>query len=305
MNTEENSTEPVDPEERPEPGPGLYIPLSMRGKLWTLQALLLGLIIISTNVGVLQVTNPTISTPLGPFAFKEGVISSGITASLVTGGIIACNYTSVIDTGIPDNPYAESEVVIELWVGDEMVKELNHASWNITGYTVASKSTYIYTLSWTSNLTDLGVLGEKGLLKVLPANTRQANLTTETEIDLVYFEGVISTELTARLLPGGELRYNYNSVIDTGIPGNAYETGEVIAQLWIDGKMSQKIGHFSWDITGYPVTPGSSYTYSTGAQTNILSLEIREGSQVVLKIVSVDPAKTQLMTETKVQLPSP
>lgn len=116
---------------------------------------------------------------------------------------------------------------------------------------------------------------------------------------------MISTGLTVKLLPGAELRYNYNAVIDTGILKNAYETGEAIAQLWIDGKMSQEIGHLSWNITGYPVTPGSSYTYSIGPQTNILSLEIREGSQVVLKIVSVDPAKTQLMTETEVQLPSP
>jgi hypothetical protein len=126
--------------------------------------------------------NQSTPTPNPGDLFTEGVISTSLTAVLTSDNILTCTYEVVIDTSIPDNPYAAGEAAIELWIDGKMIEQLHQASWNVTGYPTVPGSTYAYTLSWPSNLSEIEIPEGRGKVKAVPVDPRQINLSTETRI---------------------------------------------------------------------------------------------------------------------------
>jgi len=106
------------------------------------------------------------------------VLSRSVNVTLGPEGILESRYEVVVDTGIPDNPYAKGEVVLELWIGSTRAREAR-GSWDISGYPVKSNSTYTYVCLWPCNLSGLEQVKESVLVKVLPADPRQIELSTE------------------------------------------------------------------------------------------------------------------------------
>ena len=78
----------------------------------------------------------------------------------------------------------------------------------------------------------------------------------------------INVELDVRPTYGqwfdpSSLRATLTAVINTGLPGNPYQdVYNLTLQLWCTTGFLGFIGNVSWNITGYPVVPGSSYTYT-------------------------------------------
>jgi len=154
----------------------------MRGRLWTLQAILLSLVVATSYIGTIHVTNQSTPTTSPGDLLREGVLSAALTAVLTPDSLLTCTYEVVIDTGIPDNPYAVGQAAIELWIDGKMVRQLHRACWNVTGYLTVPGSTYTYTLSWPSNLSGIEMPEGGGKLKAVPIDPRQINLSTETGI---------------------------------------------------------------------------------------------------------------------------
>lgn len=78
----------------------------------------------------------------------------------------------------------------------------------------------------------------------------------------------IAVELGVRPIYGqwfdpSSLQVSFAAVLNTGLPGNPYQDAyNLTLQLWYGNTFRGWIGNISWNITGYPVVPGSSYTYT-------------------------------------------
>jgi len=71
------------------------------------------------------------------------------------------------------------------------------------------------------------------------------------------------TPLNGQWFDPSNFKASFEVVINTGLPGNPYQdVHNLTIQLWNSSGFVGIVANLSWNITPYPVIPGSSYTYS-------------------------------------------